>query len=139
LAEKEGVEIKMYSIIYEAIEEIKAAMEGMLEPTKEEEITGQLEIREVFKISKIGTVAGCYMQEGKITRNHHVRIIRDGIVVYPTAANVHAELSSLKRFKEDVKEIKAGLECGITIRNFNDIKVGDIIEAYVINEVKATL
>ncbi len=139
LAEKEGVEIKMYSIIYEAIEEIKAAMEGMLEPTKEEEIMGQVEIREVFKISKVGTVAGCYVQEGKISRNHYVRIIRDGIVVYPVNTGQNAELSSLKRFKEDAKEVKAGIECGMTIRNFNDIKVGDIVESYVINEVKAKL
>ncbi len=139
LAEKEGVEIKLYSIIYEAIEEVKAAIEGMLEPTKEEEIMSQVEIREVYKISKIGTVAGCYVQEGKISRNHHIRIIRDGIVVYPANANQHAELGSLKRFKEDAKEVKAGMECGITIKNFNDMKPGDVIESYVINEVKATL
>jgi translation initiation factor IF-2 len=139
LAEKEGVEIKLYSIIYEAIEEVKAAMEGMLEPTKEEEIMGQTEIREVYKISKVGTVAGCYVLEGKISRNHHVRIIRDGIVVYPVNPGQHAELASLKRFKEDAKEVKSGMECGITIKNFNDIKAGDIIESYVVNEVKATL
>jgi translation initiation factor IF-2 len=139
IAEKEGVEIKLYSIIYEAIEEIRAAMEGMLEPTKEEEIMGQVEIREVYKISKIGTVAGCYVQEGKISRNHHIRLVRNGIVVYPVNANQHAELGSLKRFKEDQKEVRAGLECGLTIKNFNDMKVGDIVESYVINEVKATL
>jgi translation initiation factor IF-2 len=139
LAEKEGVEIKLYSIIYEAIEEIKAAMEGMLEPTKEEEIMGQVEVREVFKISKVGTVAGCYVQEGKVNRNNHIRIIRDGIVIYPVHEGQHAEMGSLKRFKEDVKEVKNGMECGITIKNFNDVKVGDVIEAYVINEVKATL
>ncbi|HPI07421.1 MAG TPA: translation initiation factor IF-2 [Saprospiraceae bacterium] len=139
LAEKEGVEIKMYSIIYEAIEEIKAAMEGMLEPTKEEEIMGQVEVREVYKISKVGTVAGCYVQEGKISRNHFIRIVRDGIVVYPGNANQNAEIASLKRFKEDAKEVKSGMECGITIKNFNDIKVGDIIESYVINEVKTML
>ncbi len=139
LAEKEGVEIKLYSIIYEAIEEIKAAMEGMLEPTKEEEIMGQVEVREVFKISKVGTVAGCYVQEGKINRNNHIRIIRDGIVIYPVHEGQHAEMGSLKRFKEDVKEVKNGMECGITIKNFNDLKLGDVIEAYVINEVKATL
>jgi translation initiation factor IF-2 len=139
LAEKEGVEIKMYSIIYEAIEEIKAAIEGMLEPTKEEEIMGQVEIREVYKISKIGAVAGCYVQEGKISRNHHIRLIRDGIVVYPSNPGQHAELASLKRFKEDAKEVKSGLECGLTIKNFNDIKVGDVVESYVINEVKAKL
>jgi len=139
LAEKEGVEIKLYSIIYEAINEIKAAMEGMLEPTKEEEIMGQVEIREVYKISKVGTVAGCFVQEGKISRNHHIRIIRDGIVVYPANANQHAELASLKRFKDDAKEVRAGLECGLTIKNFNDIKAGDVVESYVINEVKTKL
>ncbi len=139
LAEKEGVEIKLYSIIYEAIEEVKSAIEGMLEPTKEEEIMGQVEIREVYKVSKIGTVAGCFVQDGKISRNHHIRIIRDGIVVYPTNPNQHAELGSLKRFKEDAKEVKNGLECGLTIKNFNDFKVGDVVESYVINEVKAIL
>jgi translation initiation factor IF-2 len=139
LAEKEGVEIKTYSIIYEAIEEIKAAMEGMLEPTKEEEFMGQVEVRDLFKVTKVGTVAGCYVQEGKIARNHYVRIIRDGIVIYPINATQNAELSSLKRFKEDVKEVKNGMECGLTVKNFNDIKVGDVIEAYVINEVKSKL
>jgi translation initiation factor IF-2 len=87
----------------------------------------------------VGTVAGSYVLEGKISRNHHIRIIRDGIVVYPANANQHAELASLKRFKDDMKEVKAGMECGITIKNFNDIKPGDIVESYVINEVKATL
>jgi len=139
LAEKEGVEIKLYSIIYEAIEEVKSAIEGMLEPTKEEEIMGQVEIREVYKVSKIGTVAGCFVLDGKISRNHHIRIIRDGIVVYPTNPNQHAELGSLKRFKDDAKEVKNGMECGLTIKNFNDFKVGDVVESYVINEVKATL
>jgi translation initiation factor IF-2 len=139
LAEKEGVEIKLYSIIYEAINEIKAAIEGMLEPTKEEKITGQVEVREIFKISKIGTVAGCQVLEGRISRNSLIRIVRDGIVVYPTKENVHGELSTLKRFKDDVKEVKAGLECGLTIKNFNDIKVGDIVEAYEINEVRQKL
>ncbi|MBK8969157.1 MAG: translation initiation factor IF-2, partial [Lewinellaceae bacterium] len=139
LAEKEGVDIRLYSIIYEAIEKVKSAMEGMLEPTKEEEIMGQAEVRDVFKISKVGTVAGCYVQEGKINRNHYVRVIRDGIVIYPVNEGQHAELSSLKRFKEDTKEVRSSLECGMTIRNFNDIKVGDVIESYIINEVKATL
>jgi translation initiation factor IF-2 len=139
LAEKEGVEIKLYSIIYEAINEIKAAIEGMLEPTKEEKILGQVEVREVFKISKVGTVAGCIVLEGKVGRNNHIRIIRDGIVTYPTKENVHGELSTLKRFKDDVKEVKAGLECGLTIKNFNDIKVGDIIEVYEINEIRQKL
>ncbi len=139
LAEKEGVEIKLYSIIYEAINEIKAAIEGMLEPTKEEKILGQVEIRDVFKISKVGTVAGCLVLEGKVARNNHIRIIREGIVIYPTKENAHGELSTLKRFKDDVKEVKAGMECGLTIKNYNDIKVGDIIEVYEINEIRGKL
>jgi len=139
LAEKEGVQIKMYSIIYEAIEEIKAAIEGMLEPTKEEKITAQVEVREVFKISKIGTIAGCYVQEGMIKRNSHVRLIREGIVVYPIKEGKIGEISSLKRFKDDAKEVKAGMECGISIKNYNDIKVGDIVEGYEIIEVKQKL
>jgi translation initiation factor IF-2 len=139
LAEKEGVQIKLYSIIYEAIEEVKMAMEGMLEPTKEEKIVAQVLIRETFKISKVGTVAGCYVEEGKINKNNHIRIIRDGIVIYPTKEGVHGELTSLKRFKEDVKEVRSGMECGLTIKNFNDIKVGDVVEGYEITEVKQTL
>lgn len=139
LAEKEGVQIKLYSIIYEAIEEIKMAMEGMLEPTKEEKITSQVIVRDVFKISKVGTVAGCFVDEGKITKNSHIRIIRDGIVIYPTKEGVHGELTSLKRFKDDVKEVRSGMECGLTIRNFNDIKVGDVVESYEITEVKQKL
>ncbi|MEO7177029.1 MAG: translation initiation factor IF-2 [Saprospiraceae bacterium] len=139
LAEREGVEIKLYSIIYEAIEELKLAIEGMLEPTKEEVILGQVRIREVYKISKVGTVAGCYVEEGKIQRNANIRVIRDGIVVYPTKEGMMGELTSLKRFKDDAKEVKAGLECGLTIRNFNDIKEDDVIEAYEITEVKTKL
>ncbi len=139
LAEREGVEIKMYSIIYEAIEEIRSAIEGMLEPTKEEKITAQVDVREVYKISRIGTIAGCYVQDGKISRNDHVRLIRNGIVIYPTKEGVKGELASLKRFKDDAKEVKNNMECGIAIKNFNDIKVGDVIEAYEIVEVKQTL
>ncbi len=139
LAEREGVQIKMYSIIYEAIEEIKMAIEGMLEPTKEERIVAQVEVREVYKISKIGTIAGCYVQEGKITRNTGVRIIRDGIVVFPTREGAAGKIASLKRFKEDMKEVKAGLECGISIDNFNDIQVGDTIEGFEIFEIKTKL
>ncbi|MCB9317768.1 MAG: translation initiation factor IF-2 [Lewinellaceae bacterium] len=138
LAEKEGVQIKTYSIIYEAIEEVKLAIEGLLEPTEEEKILGQLEVRDIFKISKVGTIAGCFVQEGKVNRNNHIRIIRDGIVIYPTRENVMGEISSLKRFKEDVKEVKSGMECGVTVKNFNDIKVGDIIEVYEIERVKQT-
>lgn len=139
LAEREGVQIKLYSIIYKAIEEIKLAIEGMLEPTKEENILGQAEVREVYKISKIGTIAGCYVQEGKIFRNSKIRLIRNGIVIFPTKEGQHGEISSLKRFKEDAKEIRMGLECGISIKNFNDIKEGDTIECYEIVEVKQKL
>ena len=139
LAEKEGVQIRMYSIIYEAIEEIKSAIQGMLEPVREEKIVANLEVRETYKISKVGTVAGCYVQDGKIHRNSYIRVIREGIVIYPTKEGVTGEISSLKRFKEDVREVKTGLECGLTIKNFNDIKVGDTIEAYEVIEVKAEL
>jgi translation initiation factor IF-2 len=139
LAEKEGVEIKMYSIIYEAIQEIRSAIEGMLEPTKEEKILGTVEIREVYKISKIGTVAGCYVQEGKIERKNHIRIIRDGIVIFPVKEGQKGALGSLKRFKDDAKEVKFGFECGLTIDNYNDMEVGDFIEAYEIIEVKQKL
>jgi translation initiation factor IF-2 len=138
LAEREGVEIKYYSIIYEAIDEVKLAIEGMLEPTKEEKITGLVDIREVYKISKVGTVAGCYVSEGKIARNSHIRVVRDGIVVFPTKDGAHGEVSSLKRFKEDVREVKSGLECGLTIKNYNDIKANDVIEVYEIVEIKQT-
>ncbi|MCF8246865.1 MAG: translation initiation factor IF-2 [Saprospiraceae bacterium] len=136
LAEREGVEIKMYSIIYEAIEEIKLAIEGMLEPTKEEKIVANIEIREVYKISKVGTVAGCYVLDGKLTRNTHIRLVRDGIVIFPTKEGANGRLGSLKRVKDDVKEVKSGMECGLTIDNYNDMKEGDIVEGYEITEVK---
>ena len=126
LAEKEGVEIKHYSIIYKAIEEIRAAIEGMLDTIKEEKIIAEVEVRETYKISKIGTIAGCFVRDGKVTRNTLIRLIRDGIVIYPTKEGVTGELSSLKRFKDDAKEVKSGMECGLTIKNFNDIKVGDL-------------
>ncbi|MDL2223725.1 translation initiation factor IF-2 [Bacteroidales bacterium OttesenSCG-928-M06] len=133
LAEKEGVDVRLYSIIYDTIEEVKAAMEGMLSPEIKEEITGNVEVQEVFKITKVGTVAGCLVREGKIKRGNKVRIIRDGIVIYT------GELGSLKRFKDDVKEVSQGYECGLNIQNFNDIKVGDIVEAFEEIEVKQTL
>jgi translation initiation factor IF-2 len=139
LAEREGVEIKTYSIIYEAIEEIKSAIEGMLEPTKEEKIVGQIEIREVYKISKVGTIAGCHVVEGKVKRNNHIRLIREGIVIYPNKEGVIGEIASLKRFKDDVKEVRNNMECGVSIKNYNDIKVGDVIEAYEIVEIKQKL
>jgi translation initiation factor IF-2 len=133
LAEKEEIDVRLYSIIYNAIEEIRSAMEGMLVPEVKEEIVATLEIREVFKVTKVGTVAGCYVKEGKITRNTRVRIIRDGIVIYT------GELGSLKRFKDDVKEVVGGYECGLNIHNFNDIKLGDVVEGYQEFEVKKTL
>lgn len=138
LAETEGVEIKTYSIIYNAIEEIKSAMEGMLEPKIQEKVVANVEVRNVFKFDK-ATVAGCYVLDGKIFRNSKVRVIRDGIVEYPKGEGQAAELASLKRFKDDVKEVPAGMECGLTIKNYNDIKVGDIIEAFEVEEVKRTL
>jgi len=138
LAENEGVEIKLYSIIYNAIEEVKSAMEGMLEPKIQEKIVANVEVKEVFKFDK-ATVAGCQVIEGRIRRDHKVRLIRDGIVVYPTAEGASAELGSLKRYKDDVKEVVTGMECGLTIKNYSDVKVGDIIEAYEEEEVKRTL
>ncbi len=132
-AEKQGIDIRLYSIIYDAIEEVKAAMEGMLSPDIKEEITANVEVLDVFKITKVGTVAGSMVRDGKIKRTHKIRLIRDGIVIFT------GELDSLKRFKEDVREVASGYECGISIKNFNDIKVGDIIEGYEQIEVKKTL
>lgn len=133
LAEKEEIDIRLYSIIYDAIEEIRAAMEGMLSPEIKEQITSTIEVRDVFKITKVGTVAGCMVKEGKVKRNSKLRLIRDGIVVYS------GELGSLKRFKDDVKEVASGYECGLNINNYNDIKVGDFIETYEEVEVSRKL
>jgi translation initiation factor IF-2 len=133
LAENEQIDIRLYSVIYNAIEELEKAMEGMLSPDIEEKIVCNIEIRETFKISKVGTIAGCYVLDGKMTRNTQVRVIRDGIVVYA------GELATLKRFKDDVKEVSSGYECGLSIKNFNDIKVGDIIEGFEEVEVKKKL
>jgi len=138
LAETEGVEIKTYSIIYNVIDEIKSAMEGMLEPKIQEKVVANVEVRNVFKFDK-ASVAGCYVLDGKIHRNSKVRVIREGIVIYPTGEGASAELGSLKRFKDDVKDVSSGMECGITIKNYSDIKVGDIIEAFEEEEVKRTL
>ena len=138
LSETEGVEIKLYSIIYQAIDEIKSAMEGMLEPKFQEKITANVEVREVYKFDK-ATVAGCFVLDGKIARNSKIRIIRDGIVEYPKGEGQAAELGSLKRFKDDAKEVASNMECGLTIKNYNDIKVGDIVEAFEEEEVKRTL
>lgn len=133
LAEKEEVQIKLYSIIYKAIEEMKDAMEGLLSARIEEKIVGSAEIRETFKISKVGTIAGCFLTEGLIKRNNKVRLIREGVVVYTGL------LGSLKRFKDDVKEVAKGFECGLNIERFNDIKVGDVVEAFEEVEVKQKL
>ena len=124
LAEKEQIDIRLYSVIYKAIDEVKLAMQGLLSPDIEEKVVANVEIRETFKISKIGTIAGCMVLDGKINRKNKVRLIRDGVVTYS------GNLSSLKRFKEDVSEVRQGFECGMSIENFNDIKVGDIIEAF---------
>lgn len=138
LAEQEAIQIRHYSIIYNAIDEIKSAMEGMLEPKMQEKTVANVEVREVYKFDK-ATVAGSYVLDGKIKRDSKIRLIRDGIVIYPTGEGASAELASLKRFKDDVKEVQSGMECGLTIKNYNDIKVGDVIEAYEIEEVKRTL
>ncbi|HCT94404.1 MAG: translation initiation factor IF-2 [Bacteroidetes bacterium GWE2_39_28] len=133
IADKEQIEIRLYSVIYDAINEVKDGMEGMLAPEKKEEITATAEVREVFRISKVGTIAGCMVKEGKLTRNAKVRIIRDGIVIYS------GSLGSLKRFKEDVKEVASGYDCGLNIDGYNDVRNGDIIEAYTIVEIKRKL
>lgn len=132
IAEREGVDIRLYTIIYEAIEDVKKALEGLLEPTLKEKVLGRAEVRQTFQVSKLGTVAGCYVLDGSVTRaSDGIRIIRDNIVIYD------GKLSSLKRFKEDVKEVQAGYECGIMIENYNDIKVGDILENYIIEKIAA--
>ncbi len=133
LAETQNVDIRLYNVIYDAINEVKSALEGLLSPVLSEEITATLEIRDTFKVPKFGTVAGCYVQEGKITRNSKVRLIREGIVVH------EGEIASLKRFKDDVREVDAGYECGLNVHNYNDIKVGDILESYKIIETKKKL
>src|SRR5690606_12768754 len=130
IADKEEIDIRMYSIIYDAINDLKDAMEGMLSPELKEEITGSAEIREIFKVSKIGTIAGCMVTNGKIFRNSGIRLIRDGVVIFT------GELASLKRFKDDAKEVSKGFDCGMQIKNYNDIKELDIIEAFHEVEVK---
>ena len=133
LAEKEEIDIRSYSIIYDAINDLKDAMEGMLSPEMKEEITGTAEIRETYKISKIGTIAGCMVTSGKIYRNSGIRIIREGIVVYT------GQLASLKRFKDDVKEVAKGYDCGLQIKNYNDIKIEDVVEFFQEVSIKKTL
>ena len=133
LAENDGVDIRLYSIIYDAIEEVKDAMAGMLSPELKEEVTGTAEVLQTYKISKVGTIAGCMVREGKVKRTSKVRLIRDGIVIYT------GELGSLKRFKDDVKEVSSGYDCGLNIANYNDVKEGDMIEAYEEVEVSKML
>jgi translation initiation factor IF-2 len=133
IAENEGVEIRTYSIIYNAIEDVKSAMEGLLEPKMEEKVIANIEIREVFNITKVGTIAGCYVLDGKVTRSAKIRLVRDGIVQYT------GELASLKRFKDDVKDVAAGYECGLNIKNYNDLRVGDVVEAFEEIEVQRKL
>jgi len=133
LAEKEGVDIRLYNIIYDAVDDIKKAMEGLLEPTLKEKFLGRAEIREVFSVPKHGNVAGSYVLDGKMVRNSQVRLLRDNIVVY------EGKMGSLRRFKDDVKEVAAGYECGISLENYNDIKPGDIIESFEIEKIAATL
>jgi translation initiation factor IF-2 len=134
VAEKEGVDIRLYTVIYEAIEDVKKALEGLLEPTLREKILGRAEVRQIFPISRIGTIAGCYVLDGSISRScDGIRVIRDNIIVYD------GKIDSLKRFKEDIKEVQTGYECGILIENFNDVKVGDILEDYIIEKIAAKL
>ena len=133
LAEREEVDIRLYSIVYDAIEELRSAMEGMLSPEIKEQINGNLEVLETFKIGKVGTIAGCMVKDGKVKSKSKVRVIRDGIVIHT------GQLESLKRFKDDVKEVAAGLDCGLNITNFNDLKVGDLIEAFEEIEVSRKL
>ena len=133
LAERSGVDIQTYDVIYNAVDDIRAALEGMLRPEQKETILGSAEVREVFKITRVGTIAGCYVTEGTVERKARARLVRDGIVAYD------GEFSSLKRFKDDVKEVREGFECGIGIANYNDIKVGDVIECFRVDEVARTL
>ena len=130
---KENVEIKTYRVIYDAIEDVKAALSGMLAPEIKEVELGQAEVRSVFKVPKVGAVAGCYVTEGKITRNAKIRLVRDGVVI------LDGEIASLRRFKDDVKEVASGFECGVGIDKFNDIKEGDVLEAYTFEEIKREL
>src|SRR3990172_1512469 len=132
-AEREGVDVRTYRIIYEAVEDVRAAMEGLLKPEEREQVLGEAEVLQLFKVSKVGTIAGCVARSGAIQRTAKVRVVRDGTLVYTGA------ISSLKRFKDDVKEVREGLECGIGVENFNDLKVGDRIEAFRIEEIKRTL
>jgi translation initiation factor IF-2 len=133
-AEKEGIDIRLYNVIYEAIDEVKKALEGLLEPTISEKVIGRAEVRQTFQVSRLGTIAGSYVTDGVISRTSDgVRVIRDDMVVY------EGKISTLKRFKEDAKEVQTGYECGIMVENFNDIKIGDVLENFIIEKVAAKL
>ena len=131
LGKQEGVELRLYTVIYDLIDDVKQAMLGMLEPIVKESVTGQAEVRELFKVPKIGNVGGCYVTDGKVTRDAEVRLIRDNVVIYT------GKVGSLRRFKDDVSEVKNGTECGIGIANYNDVKVGDVIEFFIIERIAA--
>jgi translation initiation factor IF-2 len=133
LAESNGIDIRYYNIIYEAVDDVKLAMSGMLAPEQREEITGMVEIRQIFRISKVGTIAGCMVTEGLVRRNSRIRLLRDQTVIWT------GELDSLKRFKDDVREVKEGFECGLSLRGYDDIKEGDQLEAFEVKEVARTL
>jgi len=133
VAAREGVDIRLYNIIYEAVEDVRAALEGMLAPEEKEVLLGAAEVRQLFRVPRVGTVAGCYVTEGVMDRRGRVRVVRDGVQVYD------GELGSLKRFKDDVREVREGFECGLNIAGFNDIKVGDIVECYRVESVARSL
>jgi len=133
IAEREGISLELHTIIYNLIDRVRGAMEGLLDPIVKEKILGHAEVRETFNISRIGTIAGCFVSDGKVTRDSNVRLLRDSVIVFD------GKLSSLKRFKDDAKEVNAGYECGITIERFNDVKVGDILEFYTFEEFKQEL
>ena len=132
-AEREGVDVKLYRIIYEAVNDVRAALEGMLKPEEREVVLGEAEVRDLFKVPRIGTIAGCSVRSGIINRQGRVRVVRDGVEIYD------GTIGSLRRFKDDVKEVREGFECGIGVENFNDLKVGDVLECYRTEEVARTL
>ncbi|MEW9032531.1 MAG: EF-Tu/IF-2/RF-3 family GTPase, partial [Planifilum fimeticola] len=132
MAEQEKVDLRLHRVIYDVIEEIESAMRGMLDPEYEEKVVGTAEVRQTFKVSKVGTIAGCYVTSGKVVRDGKARLIRDGVVIH------EGEVDTLRRFKDDVREVAQGYECGMTLKNFNDIKEGDVIEIYVVEEVERT-
>jgi translation initiation factor IF-2 len=133
LIESAGIQVRYYNIIYDAVEEVKAALSGMLAPERKEQVLGMVQVRQVFRISKVGTVAGCYVQEGMVKRSAQVRVLRDNVVIHT------GDIDSLKRFKDDVREVKAGFECGMSLKNFTDLKEGDQFEVFEVVEVARSL